>query len=83
MQNLNSATMGRRKVSATDSPQEYRIALRGSLDNDWLTWLGEAAIEVVGEVTLVSVTLPDQVALRGLLSQLWDLNLTIVSVNPA
>ncbi|MBN1249833.1 MAG: hypothetical protein JXC32_19380 [Anaerolineae bacterium] len=83
MEDLNTVTMGRWKRSATDSPQEYRIAVRGSLDGDWLTWLGEAAIEVVGEVTLVSVTLPDQAALRGLLSQLWDLNLTIVSVNPA
>jgi hypothetical protein len=75
--------MGRRKGSATDSPQAYRIAVRGSLDRDWLSWLGEAAIEVVGEVTLVSVTLPDQVALRGLLTRLWDLNMTIVAVNPA
>jgi hypothetical protein len=31
-------------------------------------------------VTTLTGTLPDQAALRGLLSRIWDLNLTLIAV---
>jgi len=77
------ATGSKATVSAGDGPSRYRIALRGGLDRSWLAWLDEVAIESGGDVTVLVVTVADQVALRGLLSQLWDLNLTVISVNPA
>lgn len=60
----------------------YRIEVRGSLTSEWLAWLDGVAVEPAGDTTILSVVLADQVALRGFLSRLWDLNVTVVSMNP-
>jgi hypothetical protein len=66
-------------------PQIYEITVRSELGERWprlLDGLGHA-VEVRGgspEVSILQVAVQDQAALRGLLNQLWDLNLTLVSL---
>jgi hypothetical protein len=38
--------------------------------------------EVKGNVTKLQVEVRDQAALRGILSKIWDVNLSLISVNP-
>ena len=70
-----------------DEPQFYRIRVRGHLGEDWSRWFDGMAIAVedVGSptpVTTLDGVVADQAALRGILSAIWDLGLTLISVNP-
>ena len=59
----------------------YEIRFKGHLDVDWAAWFSALTITVLGEdETLLCGELPDQSALHGLLAQLRDFNLTLVSV---
>ncbi len=63
-----------------------RITLRGRVASHWTQWLGELWLsyrvtEDGGNVTDLSGTLPDQSALQGVLKRIWNLNLTVLSVN--
>jgi hypothetical protein len=64
----------------------YCIIVRGRLDESWSTWLDGMAVAVEraddgAAVTVLSGPVVDQAALRGILNTLWDLNLTLISVN--
>ena len=57
----------------------------GKLDKAWSDWFAGMKIETVresevGVVTLLTGSVADQSALRGILCKLWDLNLTLISV---
>jgi hypothetical protein len=70
-------------VPASAKPAMYRIRVLGTLDTSWATLLGDMTVtHKVAEVTMTTLTglVADQAALRGLLAQIWDLNLTVVSV---
>ena len=72
----------------TNRPNVYQIVVRGTLDARWSNWFGGLAIaRGIGNdgrpVTAISGAIVDQAALRGILCKLWDLNLVLVSVNPA
>ena len=59
----------------------YRIRVKENLGlhaNDWLA--GLTIIHQDNGETLLIGQFADQPALRGLLDQLWDLNLTVLSV---
>ncbi len=59
----------------------YRIRVKETLDcrfNDWLGNLTFLPLEN-GETILVG-SFPDQPALRGFLDQLWNLNITVITV---
>jgi hypothetical protein len=58
----------------------YKIRVEGQLDASWAEWLGDMRITHEGDSTVLAGRLADQVALRGLLGQLWDLNLSIIEV---
>lgn len=64
----------------------YQVKISGHLDESWATWLDCATIihEKVGDnqmpVTILTLPVTDQPALRGLLNKLFDLNLTLLSV---
>jgi hypothetical protein len=63
----------------------YEIVVMGSLDPYWADYLAGAVVGAQprggkGCATLVTASV-DQAGLRGLLSRLWDLNLTVWSVN--
>lgn len=59
----------------------YRIKVKGALNPNFSEWLGEVTIISLehGE-TLLEGKFPDQPALRGFVEQLWNLNLTILSI---
>ncbi len=68
------------------APVLYEITVEGNLDPGWSAWLEGMEISFTedrGERGAATLTgrVADQATLRGLLNQLWDLNLTVLSVN--
>ena len=64
----------------------YQITVEGKIDANWSDWLGNMQFvswqESDGRImTTLSGVLADQVALRGLLIRLWDLNLILRSLH--
>jgi hypothetical protein len=63
----------------------YEIRVRGRLADSWLDWLDGVAMAYEGRPADLGVTILtgsfDQAALRGLLTWLWDLNLSVLSVS--
>ncbi len=62
----------------------YEVRILGRLDGRWSDWLNGATMAFEGEedgrgITVLTAPL-DQAGLRGLLTRIWDLNLTVVSV---
>jgi hypothetical protein len=62
-------------------PTKYRIRIKETLDRRFADWLGDLAVipQENGETLLVS-SFTDQPALRGFLDQLWNLNLSVITV---
>lgn len=62
----------------------YRIRVRGHLDEAWADWFeGLAITNLEGGEAELSGPLPDQAALQGVLNQIGNLGLTLLSVNAA
>jgi len=66
-------------------PWIYEIVLRGELGESWARWLDGLAQTAVAwdrdsDVTVLTIEARDQAALRGVLNQLWDLNLTLIGL---
>ena len=59
----------------------YQIEVRGRLDREWADWFNGIQIEYGKGTTILIAGVVDQPRLRGILCKLWDLNLTIISVN--
>ena len=59
----------------------YRIRVKETLDQNFADWLGNLNIipQDNGE-TLLEGSFTDQPALRGFLDQLWNLNITVITV---
>ena len=62
--------------------ERFQIVIKGRIDKEWAEWFGEMEINYHGDSTILTGELPDQPALHGLLNQIRDLNLKLVSVNP-
>jgi len=60
----------------------YRIEVQGSIGTGWAAWFEGTVIEQRADSISLEV-LVDQAALRGLLCRLWDLNLSVMSINRA
>ncbi len=78
--------MNRSDSNIVNSSTHYQIVVLGELGANWSDWLGDVLFESHyqsnnPEKTTIIGAVPDQAALRGLLNKLWDLNLTLVSVN--
>ena len=60
----------------------FEIQVKGHLDSSWADWLEGLEIELLdnGEMVL-SGYIVDQAALMGILNGLYNLNLTLLSVN--
>ena len=63
----------------------YEIKIEGQLHEKWGQWLNSSMMKIItsddGTIhTTITVSVPDQAALRGLLNKIWDLNLTLISV---
>ncbi len=61
----------------------YQIKVRGHLEDYWSDWLGGLTIsrDADGQ-TLLTGVVPDQAALHGILAQIRDLGLPLISVTP-
>lgn len=65
-----------------DQTETYQIRLKGVLDPSITDWLGDiTSLPQQNCETLLVGKFPDQAALRGLLNQLWNLNITVISVD--
>ena len=64
-----------------DKAPVYEIRLRGQINKDWSDWLDGMSISYEGDDTVLRGRIPDQSALRGILTRIWDLNRTVVAVN--
>ena len=61
--------------------EQVVILIKGHIDRDWSDWLGKLAINHTDDGnTLLSGPIRDQAALYGLLSQLSNLGLHLISV---
>jgi len=63
-----------------DGPITYQIRVQGRLDENWSDWFSGMTITFEGGVTTLTGPIADQAALRGLMTRIWDLNLTLLSV---
>jgi hypothetical protein len=66
----------------------YQIQIEGRLHQQWADWFGGMAVAVEERndgppITTLTGRIADQAALRGVLNQIFDLNLTLISVQPA
>ena len=64
----------------------YEIGVQGQIDARWAVWFDGMdithSVDEDGEsITTFRGSVSDQAALRGLLSRIWDLNLTLVSLH--
>ncbi|MBN1148674.1 MAG: hypothetical protein JXA78_15550 [Anaerolineales bacterium] len=62
----------------------YWIRVQGELDSDWSNWFNGMTVELESEEPAVSLLIgevADQASLRGLLNRIWDLNLSLISLN--
>ncbi len=58
----------------------YEIKVKGHVDEEWSAWLGDMTVAYDDEGnTLLSGRIPDQAALHGILAQIRDLGLTLIS----
>jgi len=71
------------RISLEDAGIPYEIKVKGNLDEHWSDWLGglEITQDKQGNSLLMGVV-PDQAALHGILNQIRDLGLTLISVSP-
>jgi hypothetical protein len=63
----------------------YQIRVQGWIGERWANWFDGMTMIYEGAeddspITILSGPVVDQAALRGLLTRIWDLNLTLISV---
>ena len=61
----------------------YQIRVQGRISDQWSNWLNGMTIVQESEeppVTIISGKVVDQAKLRGIVNQLWDLNLILISI---
>jgi hypothetical protein len=59
------------------------IVVEGHLDKERMNWFEGMAISCEGTNTRLSGNIKDEAHLHGILNQIRDLNLKLISVNPA
>ena len=68
---------------AKDTGMPYEIKLRGHLDEYWSDWLSGLKITHDSQGnSLLRGAVPDQAALHGILAQIRDLGLNLISLTP-
>jgi hypothetical protein len=67
-------------VSGLAWPARYEIRVDGVLDVRWADWFGGLRVENNGSQTVIVGVLADQPALHGVLAQIRDLGLCLLSV---
>ena len=59
-----------------------KIKVQGHLDSKWQDWFEGMEISYEGDTTILTGTVIDESNLYGILNQIRDLNLKLISVNP-
>jgi hypothetical protein len=59
----------------------HQIKVEGKVDARWSDWFSGIEMTHRDGVTTLTGVVADQAALRGILTAIWDLNLTLVSVS--
>ena len=57
------------------------IIVQGHLDTKWKNWFEGMVISYEGKNTMLSGNIKDEAHLHGILNQIRDLNLKLISVN--
>ena len=60
---------------------KYEIKVTGTLDTSWSDWFNGMAITFADNVTTLTGRVSDQSILRGMVNKIWDLNLSLISIN--
>ena len=60
-----------------------KIEVKGHLDEKWTDWFEGMNITYKGDNTILSGNIKDESCLHGILNRIKDLNLKLISVNPA
>jgi len=58
-----------------------KITIQGHLDKKWEDWFDGMEISYEGDNTILAVIMKDEAHMRGILNQIMDLNLKLISVN--
>ena len=70
------------RTTPSSQPLVYEIAIQGHLDHDWSEWFdGLSLTQDDRGNTLLRGPISDQAALRGILLRVFDLGLSLLSVN--
>jgi hypothetical protein len=70
------------KHTSRTSPQSYQIRVRGRLDPLYSDWFGGLALTHEGEdIVVLAGPVADQAALHGILAQVRDLGLPLLSLS--
>jgi hypothetical protein len=65
----------------SDHRNTYRIRVKETLDHRFMEWFSDLTLTPLEDSkTLLVGPFTDQSALRGLLDRLWNLNITVLSV---
>jgi len=68
-----------------DKVPVYQIKVKSSLDDRWAEWFSGMAISsedgLDGATSSLTGRIVDQAELRGILERIWDLNLTLISLD--
>jgi hypothetical protein len=85
------ATTGAKTMSGDNSPTQtnreawvYQILVQGRLDPRWSGWFNGLAVKLECDdplITSLTGVIVDQASLRGVLNRIWNLNLSLISVN--
>lgn len=59
-----------------------KIKIEGHLDKKWMDWLEGMVISYEDTHTILSGNIKDEAHLHGILNQIRDLNLKLISINP-
>ena len=60
-----------------------KIKVQGHLDKKWKDWFEGMDIIYEGDNTILSGNVKDEAFIHGILNRIRDLNLKLISVNPA
>jgi hypothetical protein len=73
---------GRSDTMPGDESKNYEIRIKGHIEEYWSEWLGDLYIsrEEQGN-SLLAGRVADQAALHGILTQIRDMGLTLISLN--
>jgi len=62
---------------------KMKIKIKGHLDKKWKDWFDGMEINYEGENTVLIGIVEDEAKIHGILNQIRDLNIKLISINPA